>query len=82
MIKNSTKITFIKKIDILNTSYKIFEEQLNKLIVYQQLKCKCELCGTIVIKPSRAFRLKSIMMCPNCRSTHKNLKEDATINKT
>ena len=46
-----------------------------------QLKCKCELCGTIVIKPSRAFRLKSIMMCPNCRSTHKNLKEDATINK-
>ena len=36
----------------------------------------------IVIKPSRAFRLKSIMMCTNCRSTHKNLKEDATINKT
>ena len=47
-----------------------------------QLECKCELCGTTVIKPSRAFRLKSIMMCPTCRSTHKHLKEDATINKT
>ena len=46
-----------------------------------QLECKCELCGGTVIKPSRAFRLKSIMMCSLCKSKYKHLKDEATINK-
>ena len=45
------------------------------------LECKCELCQSRVIKPSRAFRLKSIMMCNECRLKNPHLKDKATINK-
>lgn len=46
-----------------------------------RIQCKCELCNSIVEKPSRAFRLKSIMMCSNCLKTNRHLKDEATINK-
>lgn len=46
-----------------------------------RIECKCEICSSTVVKPSRAFRLKSIMLCPDCLKTHKHLKDEATINK-
>lgn len=46
-----------------------------------KLECKCELCKNIITKPSRSFRLKSIMMCDKCRYKNKHLINEATINK-
>lgn len=45
------------------------------------LECKCELCESKIIKPSRAFRLKSIMMCNECRFKYPHFKNEATINQ-
>jgi ribosomal protein L44E len=45
-----------------------------------QVECTCK-CGEVLIKPSRAFRLKSIMMCNSCKKEFKHLKDEATINK-
>lgn len=66
---------FIKVTDVLGFNTSTKTEDIS-------IKCKCTLCEEEVIKPSRAFRLKSIMMCNKCRFKYPHLKNEATINKS
>ena len=45
------------------------------------LQCTCTICSLQLVKPSRSFRIKSVMMCNDCRYKYGNLKDEATINK-
>lgn len=73
------KITFIKKIDILNTSYKIFEEQLNKLnaIIRKKNILKYDLAKKI----KKEIELKEYLNAMNDEQSlfYNNLKNEINI---
>ena len=43
------------------------------------LTCICTMCSSKVTRPSRAFRIESIMLCSKCKKKNKHLWKAATI---